>query len=108
MKLFTAGERRLNSAYGFDFLYADRLTPQLVREAAEGCPDAPGVGWPSWAFENQDAPRALSRWTPEDVDPAAYARMNMRSDEHTSDLPSLMRTPFARVCFKNKKEPEKV
>src|SRR3546814_1821334 len=47
------------------------------REAAEGWPDAPGVGWPSWAFENHDAPRALSRWTPEDVDPAAYARMKM-------------------------------
>ena len=77
MKLFTAGDRRLNSAYGFDFLYADRLTPQLVRDAAEGWPDAPGVGWPSWAFENHDAPRALSRWTPEGVDPAAYARMKM-------------------------------
>jgi alpha-glucosidase len=77
MKLFTAGEHRLNSAYGFDFLYAGRLTPQLVREAAEQWPDAPGVGWPSWAFENHDAPRALSRWTPEGVDPAAYARMKM-------------------------------
>ena len=77
MKLFTEGERRLNSAYGFDFLYADRLTPQLVREAAEGWPDAPGVGWPSWAFENHDAPRALSRWTPAGVDGAAFARMKM-------------------------------
>src|SRR5690606_6360791 len=77
MKLFTAGDRRLHSAYGFDFLYADRLTPQLVRKAAEGWPDAPGVGWQSWAFENHDAPRALSRWTPVGVDPAAYARMKM-------------------------------
>ncbi|WOF43746.1 DUF3459 domain-containing protein [Sphingopyxis indica] len=77
MKLFTEGERRLNSAYGFDFLYADRLTPQLVREAAEGWPDAPGVGWPSWAFENHDAPRAVSRWTPEGVDRADFARMKM-------------------------------
>ena len=77
MKLFTAGERRLNSAYGFDFLYADRLTPQLVREAAEPWPDAPGIGWPSWAFENHDAPRAVSRWTPADVDPKAFARLKM-------------------------------
>ena len=77
MKLFTAGDRRLNSAYGFDFLYAGQLTPQLVREAAESWPDAPGIGWPSWAFENHDAPRALSRWTPEGVDPAAFARMKM-------------------------------
>jgi alpha-glucosidase len=77
MKLFTAGNRRLNSAYGFNFLYADRLTPQLVREAADAWPDAPGVGWPSWAFENHDAPRAVSRWTPEGVDRAAFARMKM-------------------------------
>lgn len=62
MHLFTAGSTRLNSAYGFNFLYADRLTPALVRDAVAEWPDAPGVGWPSWAFENHDAPRALSRW----------------------------------------------
>ncbi len=66
--------RRLNSAYGFSFLYADRLTPALVRDAVAVWPAAPGVGWPSWAFENHDAPRALSRW----IDPAhrgAFARV---------------------------------
>ncbi len=63
MKLYTSGEARLNSAYGFNFLYADQLTPALVREAVEQWPDEPGIGWPSWAFENHDAPRALSRWT---------------------------------------------
>jgi alpha-glucosidase len=50
----------LNSAYGFDFLYADRLTPQLVKRVAEEWPD--DNGWPTWAFENHDAPRAVSRW----------------------------------------------
>ncbi|MFM5917055.1 MAG: alpha-amylase family glycosyl hydrolase [Novosphingobium sp.] len=64
MKLFTAGETRLNSAYGFDFLYAPKLTPQLVAHALELWPDAHDVGWPSWAFENHDAPRAQSRWWP--------------------------------------------
>lgn len=62
MKLFTAGESRLNSAYGFDFLYAPKLTPVLVAYALELWPDAPDMGWPSWAFENHDAPRAVSRW----------------------------------------------
>ncbi len=76
MKLFTAGETHLNSAYGFNFLYADALTPRLVREAVEQWPDIPGVGWPSWAFENHDAPRAVSRWVaPEYAD--AFARMKM-------------------------------
>ncbi len=48
-----------------------------MREAADGWSDAPGVGWPSWAFENHDAPRAVSRWAVAGVDPAAYARMKM-------------------------------
>ncbi|MEE4539781.1 MAG: alpha-amylase family glycosyl hydrolase, partial [Erythrobacter sp.] len=73
MKAFTAGETHLNSAYGFDFLYADALTPGLVCNALSRWPDAPDLGWPSWAFENHDAPRALSRWVePEHRD--AFAR----------------------------------
>ena len=76
MKRFTQGDRRLNSAYGFNFLYAPALTPMLVRDAVEQWPDAPGIGWPSWAFENHDAPRALSRWVaPEHR--TAFARLKM-------------------------------
>ena len=76
MKAFTHGGNRLNSAYGFDFLYADRLTPAKVADAVSRWPDAPGIGWPSWAFENHDAPRAVSRWAaPADRD--AFARMKM-------------------------------
>jgi alpha-glucosidase len=63
MRAFTEGDRRLNSAYGFDFLYADALTPQLVARVAEEWPE--NAGWPSWAFENHDAPRAISRWVAE-------------------------------------------
>jgi alpha-glucosidase len=76
MQAFTAGDARFNSAYGFNFLYADRLTPKLVRDAVEAWPDKPGVGWPSWAFSNHDAPRWISRWTsPEHA--GAFARMGM-------------------------------
>lgn len=57
-----SGEDRLNSAYGFDFLYARALTPKLIAESQSHWPDAQGVGWPTWAFENHDAPRAVSRW----------------------------------------------
>jgi len=74
MKAFTLGPARLNSAYGFDFLYAENLTPARVAAAQEFWPDEPGMGWPSWAFENHDAPRAVSRWcAPEHRD--AFARM---------------------------------
>lgn len=74
MHAYTAGQSRLNSAYGFDFLYADRLTPDLVAQAQSNWPDGDGLGWPSWAFENHDAPRALSRWCAPDQR-EAYARM---------------------------------
>ncbi|MGF7153027.1 alpha-amylase family glycosyl hydrolase [Novosphingobium gossypii] len=74
MKTFTHGPDRLDSAYGFDFLYADNLTPQRIAAAQDYWPDEPDTGWPSWAFENHDAPRALSRWcAPDQID--AFARM---------------------------------
>ncbi len=63
MKAFTAENRRLNSAYNFTFLYADRLTPELTKNAVSAWSSDPQEGWPSWAFSNHDAPRALSRWT---------------------------------------------
>jgi alpha-glucosidase len=59
MQAFTRSGR-LNSAYGFDFLYAEKLTPGLVARVAENWPE--DAGWPTWAFENHDAPRAISRW----------------------------------------------
>ncbi len=76
MKAFTAGETHLNSAYGFDFLYADTLTGELVCKALANWPDEPGLGWPSWAFENHDAPRALSRWI-NNGHRDAFARLKM-------------------------------
>ena len=76
MKLFTGGDHRLNSAYGFDFLYASALTPRLVRDALACWPASEGIGWPSWAFENHDAPRAVSRWSNE-ADRQAFIRLKM-------------------------------
>ncbi|MBA3669213.1 MAG: DUF3459 domain-containing protein [Sphingomonas sp.] len=67
MRAFTQGEKRFNSAYGFEFLYAGRLTPMLVADAVEQWPDGAGSGWPTWAFENHDAPRAISRWCDPEV-----------------------------------------
>ncbi len=62
MKAFAAGETRLHSAYGFDFLYAEALTPALVRKTISDWPGRPGEGWPSWELSNHDAPRFVSRW----------------------------------------------
>ena len=90
MKAYTAGEDRLCSAYSFAFLYAEDLTPQRVKAALAkwpGRPDAKGrrEGWPSWAFENHDAPRSVSRWAPQGATPPlnetetreAWARVEM-------------------------------
>ena len=62
MRLYTAGDNRLNSAYGFDFLYAPTLTASYIADTLAKWP-AEEPGWPSWAFENHDAPRAVTRWS---------------------------------------------
>lgn len=62
MKAFTAGNSRLNTSYGFDFLYTEHLSPGVILDALAKWPGMPGEGWPSWAFSNHDAPRAVSRW----------------------------------------------
>lgn len=76
MKAYTWGDRRLSSAYGFNFLYTSELTPRFVAHAMASWPGRRGEGWPSWAFENHDAPRAVSRWcAPQDI--ARYARLKI-------------------------------
>jgi alpha-glucosidase len=76
MHEYTAGPDRLHSAYGFDYLYAEALTPELVARTVEHWPAAPDMGWPSWAFENHDAPRAVSRWVaPEHREQFARTKM---------------------------------
>src|SRR5690606_29876871 len=76
MQAFTSGHDRLNSAYGFLYLYAPALEGQLVRQGAEAWHGRDGQGWPSWTFSNHDAPRAISRWAGE-RDPRAFAEMAM-------------------------------
>ena len=76
MQAFTAGDDRLNSAYGFLYLYAPGLKPQMVQAATETWDGRQGQGWPSWTFSNHDAPRAISRWA-EGRDIEAVARMAM-------------------------------
>lgn len=62
MKLLTAGNNRLNTAYSFDFLNQRDASARLIKNVLSKWPDAPDMGWPSWAFSNHDAPRVVSRW----------------------------------------------
>lgn len=59
---YIAGNRHLNTAYSFDFLYAENLTADLVAATLRPWTKGGDGNWPSWAFSNHDAPRALSRW----------------------------------------------
>lgn len=76
MKAFTADGKRLDSAYNFDFLYAEHLTPDVVRKTLSQWDGTPSEGWPSWAFSNHDAPRAITRWS-DGQDTAQIARLSM-------------------------------
>jgi alpha-glucosidase len=79
MRLFTAGDARLDTAYGFLFLYAQALTASLVRAAITDWSGKSDGVWPSWAFENHDSRRALSRWAHglSTDETAAFAQMKM-------------------------------
>jgi alpha-glucosidase len=72
MKLYTEPPERLHSAYGFNFLYADHIDVDLIQAAMSLWPGGADEGWPSWAFSNHDAPRAISRWA-DGRDPKALA-----------------------------------
>ncbi len=76
MHRFTAQPGGINSAYSFDFLYSPNLRPALVEKVLGDWPDGAAMGWPSWAFSNHDAPRAISRWA-NAADRAAMARLNL-------------------------------
>jgi alpha-glucosidase len=76
MKLFTLPPNRLNSAYGFTYLYAPELTADVVRAAIGEWPGGTDEGWPSWAFSNHDAPRHVTRWG-EGRDRDRIARLSM-------------------------------
>ncbi|GJL90545.1 MAG: alpha-amylase [Hyphococcus sp.] len=79
MKAFTAGETHLTTAYNFDFLYADELTPKQVIRSLSAWSGESREALPAWAFSNHDAPRCISRWAPDSqnstADPTQAAKL---------------------------------
>ncbi len=112
MKLYTRGTKRFHSAYGFNFLHADELTPKLVEQAVAAWPDSEGTGWPSWAFSNHDAPRATSRWA-NVANRAAIARVtvlllaSLRGNIFIYQGEELG-LPQAQIPFEQLKDPEAI
>jgi alpha-glucosidase len=117
MRRFISGNTLFHTAYGFNFLYADRLTPALVEQAIAAWPDGWGeegeeAGWPSWAFSNHDAPRAVTRWA-NGADRAAMARLTvlllacMRGNIFIYQGEELG-LPQAQIAFDQLRDPEAI
>jgi alpha-glucosidase len=112
MKKFTANGKRLNSAYNFSFLYADKLSAAMTKSAMSDWTGEEGEGWPSWAFSNHDAPRAVSRWADENYTAQAaklYAMLLMclRGNAFLYQGEELG-LPQAHVPFEALKDPEAI
>ena len=69
------GDQRLNSAYGFDFLYAEQLTPELVARAMKDWPEKRGLAEPGRS--RITTRRARSRAGSTTAHREAFARMKM-------------------------------
>jgi alpha-glucosidase len=70
---YTQGADRLHTAYSFVFLTGELTAARVARTVAGLLEQAPGA-WPSWAFENHDVPRCVSRWGA-GAPPATLARL---------------------------------
>lgn len=76
MKDYTKGDKRLSSAYSFDFLSLSEIKPSKFKEILKRWPGEDSAeGWPSWAFSNHDAPRVVSRWLSPEVPDGRLAKL---------------------------------
>ncbi|MFL0357019.1 alpha-amylase family glycosyl hydrolase [Erythrobacter sp. GH1-10] len=112
MKAFTEDGKRLDSAYNFDFLYAPELTANRVRSSLSNWDGTPGEGWPSWAFSNHDAPRAITRWA-QDGDVDRMARLSMLLLLSLRGNPIIYQgeelgLPQGHVAFEDLQDPEAI
>lgn len=113
MRAFTAHDRRLNSAYSFDFLYAPELTAARVKASQMTWAGPVSDGWPSWAFSNHDAPRCISRWCPPGSDRQAYAKLTNALLLSLRGNPIIYQgeelgLPQADVAFEDLQDPEAI
>ena len=112
MKAFTAGEDHLTTAYNFDFLYADALSPKQIIRSLSAWSGAEDEAFPSWAFSNHDAPRCISRWA-KDTDTADAAKfyllllMALRGNIFIYQGEELG-LPQASVAFEDLQDPEAI
>jgi len=113
MRAFTVGDKRLSSAYSFDFLYAQSLSPRRVKASQSNWAGPFSEGWASWAFSNHDAPRCISRWCPPGGDLSAFAKLTNALLLCLRGNPILYQgeelgLPQAEVAFEDLQDPEAI
>lgn len=113
MRAFTRGDKRLSSAYCFDFLYAQSLSRRRVMRSQTNWMGPFEEGWASWAFSNHDAPRCISRWCPPGGDMDAYAKLTNALLLCLRGNPILYQgeelgLPQAEVSFEELQDPEAI
>ncbi|EAB6718081.1 alpha-glucosidase, partial [Salmonella enterica subsp. enterica] len=72
---YTAGGRRVNMCYAFDFLGPDKLDAAGVRKVLEDFGRAAPDGWACWALSNHDVVRHATRWGADEADVDAYLKV---------------------------------
>ncbi|WP_421854492.1 alpha-glucosidase [Oricola sp.] len=72
---YTAGDDRMHMCYSFDFLSAETITPESVRDVVNAFEEAAPDGWSCWAFSNHDVIRHASRWGAFEREPDRYLRL---------------------------------
>ncbi|MFN7055557.1 alpha-glucosidase [Hyphomonas sp.] len=112
MRAFTA-EGRLSSAYSFDFLYAQSLSPRRVTRAQMNWAGPLSEGWAAWAFSNHDAPRCISRWCPPGGDLQRSAKLTNALLLCLRGNPILYQgeelgLPQAEIAFEDLQDPEAI
>lgn len=72
---YTAGGKRVQMCYSFDFLAPEKISAAKVRSVLEAFGKVARDGWSCWAFSNHDVMRPASRWAADEADPTAYLKV---------------------------------
>lgn len=73
---YTGSPDKLQTAYNFNLLAHDPLTPDFIRRNISDFEERGTGSWPSWAFSNHDVVRPTTRWGHEEHERnPAYAQM---------------------------------
>ncbi len=77
MSEYTQGSDRIHMCYSFEFLSAERLDPNRLKDIFSRLAEVGEDGWPCWALTNHDIQRHTSRWSLDDDGRRLYVLLMM-------------------------------